>query len=187
MFAEQVLFPGLIVFRIVFLMQEGTVTAPESLRIVEAREQDISLILHFIRELARYEKLVNCVENDENLLRRILFRENRDIHAVIAYEDAVPVGFAVFFYTYSTFVGRRGLHLEDLFVKPEARGKGFGRALLSYLAKRAKADGCWRIEWAVLNWNEPAISFYQALGAVPMNEWTTYRLFGPALDSLAED
>ena len=156
-----------------------------SLRIVEATEQDIPLILQFIRELAHYEKLLDQVENNEDLLRKIVFGADSDIHALIAYENQVPVGYAVFFYTYSTFVGRRGLYLEDLYVKPGARGKGFGRALLRHLARTAIDRDCWRMEWAVLNWNESAISFYQSLGAIPMNEWSTYRISGPALDRLA--
>ncbi len=163
------------------------VTSPVSLRIVEATEQDIPLILHFIRELAQYERLLDRVENNEDRIRRTLFGENRDIQAVIAYEGDVPVGYAVFFYTYSTFVGLRGLYLEDLYVRPAARGKGFGRALLTYLAGVARAQDCWRMEWAVLNWNESAIRFYEGLGAVQMNEWTTYRIFGDALDRLAAD
>ena len=158
-----------------------------SLRIVEATEQDIPLILQFIRELAHYEKFLDQIENNEDLLRKIVFGADSDIHALIAYEGEVPVGYAVFFYTYSTFVGRRGLYLEDLYVKPDARGKGFGRALLRHLAKTAKDRDCWRMEWAVLNWNEPAISFYQSLGAIPMNEWSTYRISGPALDRLAHE
>lgn len=162
-------------------------TSSVSLRIVEATEKDIQLILQFIKELAHYEKLLDRVENNEDRLRQTIFSEDRDIHALLAYEGGVPVGYAVFYYTYSTFVGRRGLYLEDLYVKPEARGKGFGRALLSHLARVAKAKDCWRMEWAVLNWNESAINFYQGLGAVPMTEWTTYRLFGAALDRLADD
>ena len=158
-----------------------------SLRIVEATEQDIPLILQFIRELAHYERLIDQVENNEELLRKIVFGADSDIHAFIAYEAEVPVGYAVFFYTYSTFVGRRGLYLEDLYVKPEARGKGFGRALLRHLARTAKDHDCWRMEWAVLNWNEPAINFYQSLGATPMNEWSTYRISGVALDRLAHE
>lgn len=162
-------------------------TSTASLRIVEATEQDIPLILQFIRELAQYEKLLDRVENDEGRIRRTLFAGDGDVHAVIAYKGDVPVGYAVFFYTYSTFVGLPGLYLEDLYVTPEARGHGFGRELLSYVAKAARARGCWRMEWAVLNWNEPAIRFYEGLGAVQMDEWTTYRLFGDSLNRLADD
>lgn len=163
------------------------VISPVSLRIVEATEQDIPLILQFIRELAQYEKHLDQVENNEDRIRRTIFGEDRDIRAVIAYEGEVPVGYAIFLYTYSSFVGLRGIYLEDLYVKPEARGKGFGRALLSYLARVARARDCWRMEWVVLNWNESAISFYQGLGAVQMNDWTTYRIFGDALNRLADD
>ena len=169
------------------LLRGGVLTSTVSLRIVEATEQDIPLILQFIRELAVYEKHLDYVENNEDRLRRTIFSKDRGIHAIIAYEGEVPVGYAVFYYTYSTFVGRRGLYLEDLYVKPESRGKGFGRALLSYLARTARAHDCWRMEWAVLNWNQPAITFYQGLGAVPMNEWTTYRISGAAMDRLADD
>ena len=165
----------------------GIVTSSVSLRIVEATEQHIPLLLQFIRELAHYEKLLDQVENNEDLLRKIVFGAGSDIHALIAYEGDVPVGYAVYFYTYSTFVGRRGLYLEDLYVKPEARGKGFGRALLGQLARTAKDHDCWRMEWAVLNWNESAINFYQSLGATPMNEWSTYRISGVALDRLANE
>ena len=163
------------------------VTSSLSLRIVDATEQDIPLILQFIQELAHYEKLFDQVENNEDLLRKVVFGADSDIHALIAYDAEVPVGYAIFFYTYSTFVGRRGLYLEDLYVKPEARGKGFGRALLSQLARTAKDKDCWRMEWAVLNWNESAINFYQSLGAIPMNEWSTYRISGAALDLLAQE
>ena len=158
-----------------------------SLRIEPATERDIPLILEFIRGLAEYEKHLDKVEATEKRIRKTIFGAEPAAQVLFAYENDTAVGFAVFFYTYSTFVGLPGLYLEDLYVKPEARGKGVGRALLGYLARLAKAKGCRRIEWAVLHWNEPAINFYLKLGAVPMDEWAVYRLFGEPLERLAEE
>ena len=159
----------------------------ESLTIEPATERDIPLIIEFVSGLAEYEKNLNKVEATEERIRETIFGPEPAAQVLFAYENDSAVGFAVFYYTYSTFVGLRGLYLEDLFVKPEARGKGVGRALLSYLARLAKEKNCYRIEWAVLNWNESAIRFYQRLGAVSMNEWQVYRLSGAALDQLAEE
>ena len=159
----------------------------ESLTIEPATERDIPLILEFVSGLAEYEKNLNKVEATPERIRETIFGAEPAAQVLFAYENGSAVGFAVFYYTYSTFVGLRGLYLEDLFVKPEARGKGVGRALLSYLARLAKEKNCYRIEWAVLNWNEPAIRFYERLGAFPMNEWQVYRLSGTALDHLAEE
>jgi GNAT superfamily N-acetyltransferase len=156
-----------------------------SLRIEPATERDIPLILEFVRGLAEYEKHLDRVEATEERIRKTIFGAEPAAHVLFAYENNTPVGFAVFFYTYSTFVGLTGLYLEDLYVKPEARGKGVGRALLRFLARLAKEKNCWRIEWAVLNWNESAIHFYKGVGAVPMNEWDVYRLSGNELDLLA--
>lgn len=156
-------------------------------RIVSATERDGPLILHFIRALAEYERLADQVSATEATIREELFGERPVAEAVIAYDGDEPVGFALFFHNFSTFVGRRGLYLEDLFVKPEARGKGVGRRLLNHLASLAKERGCGRMEWAVLDWNEPAIKFYRSLGAAPMDEWTVFRLSGDALERLARE
>jgi GNAT superfamily N-acetyltransferase len=150
-----------------------------------AGEQDVPLILGFIQGLAEYEKLAQEVAATEDLLRETLFGGRRVAEVLIGEDRGEPVGFALFFHNYSTFLGRPGIYLEDLFVKPEMRGRGFGKALLTCLAKLAKERNCGRVEWAVLDWNEPSIAFYKKLGAVPMEEWTVYRLTGEALDKQA--
>jgi GNAT superfamily N-acetyltransferase len=150
-----------------------------------ATEADVPLILQFIRDLAEYERLADKVVATEEGLRRSLFGSPRFAEVVIGEEDGAPVGFALFFHNYSTFLGQPGIYLEDLFVKPEARGRGYGKALLTRLAQLARERGCGRVEWAVLDWNEPAIDFYKALGATPMDEWTVFRLTGAALEALA--
>lgn len=160
----------------------------EQLEIRSATAADVPLILEFIKGLAEYEKLAHEVVADEALLREQLFGESpakAGAEVVIAYLAGAPVGFALFFHNFSTFLGRRGIYLEDLFVKPEVRGHGVGRALLVHLARLAVERGCGRFEWAVLNWNEPAIKFYESLGAKPMNDWTVYRVTGEALKELA--
>jgi len=141
-----------------------------------ATEGDVPLILQFIRDLAEYERLSHKVIATEERLRASLFGSPRFAEVIIAEENAVPVGFALFFHNYSTFLAQPGIYLEDLFVKPEARGRGYGKALLMHLAQLARERGCGRVEWAVLNWNQPSIDFYKALGAVPMDEWTVFRL-----------
>ena len=148
---------------------------------------DVSLILEFIKALAEYERLGHDVEATEADIRRDLFGENPRCFCDIAEADGQPVGFALWFYNYSTFRGRAGIYLEDLFVKPEARGLGAGKALLRGLARRCLAADLGRLEWAVLNWNTPAIAFYDSLNAAAMEEWTVRRLYGEALASLAED
>ena len=158
-----------------------------ALRIVTATERDVPLILEFIRELAAYERHLDRVEATEARIRETLFGAEPAASVIFAFNEDKPVGFAVFYFTYSTFAGLPGLYLEDLFVKPEARGLGIGRQLLRYLARLAKEKGCWRIEWAVLHWNETAIGFYRKLGAIPMEEWAVYRLFGTPLDQLAAE
>lgn len=162
-------------------------SSPGSLRIEPATERDIPLILEFVRGLAEYEQHLDRLETTEERIRKTIFGAAPAAEVVFAYLDEVAVGFAVYFRTYSTFVGLSGLYLEDLFVKPEARGKGVGRALLQYLARLAKERSYSRIEWAVLHWNEPAIGFYKRLGAVPMDEWDVYRLSGNELDQLAAE
>lgn len=150
-----------------------------------ATDDDADLILKFIRRLAAYERMSNEVVADEKLLRRTLFGERRFAEVVIASYDGEPAGFALFFHNFSTFLGRPGIYLEDLFVDPEMRGRGIGRALLSFLAGLAVERGCGRLEWAVLDWNVDAIGFYERLGARAMDEWTTFRIAGKALRQLA--
>lgn len=159
----------------------------QPLRIVPATETDVPLILQFIRELAEYEKLADQVEATEARVLENLFGASPKASCVLAYHETRPVAFALYYFTYSTFAGLPGLYLEDLFVKPGVRGQGVGRELLRYLAKLARQQGCFRIEWAVLHWNKPAIGFYESLGAVPMGEWAVYRLSGTALSGLAEE
>jgi GNAT superfamily N-acetyltransferase len=156
-----------------------------ALTIRPATPVDTPLILTFIRELATYEKLAHEVVADEAAIAETLFGAKPAAEVVIAEVATEPVGFALFFTNYSTFLGRPGIYLEDLFVRPHARGHGAGRALLRHLAKLAVARNFGRLEWAVLDWNEPAIGFYENLGATPRSEWTTYRLTGDALRSLA--
>jgi GNAT superfamily N-acetyltransferase len=155
-------------------------------RIEPAREQDVPLILQLIRGLAEYEKLAHEVIATEAGLRETLFGPHQSAEVVIAYATDEPVGFALFFHNYSTFLGKRGLYLEDLFVRPEWRGRGAGRALLTHLARIAADRNCGRFEWSVLDWNEPAIKFYKSLGARPMDEWTIFRVAGDALATLAD-
>ena len=153
-------------------------------RIRAARESDCGTILGFIRELAEFEKLLHEVEATEEMLRKNIF-EKHTAEVVLAEIDGTPAGFALFFHNFSTFLGKPGIYLEDLYIKPEFRGKGFGKRLLIYLARLAKDQDCGRFEWAVLNWNEKAISFYKSMGAKPMNDWTVYRLAGKDLDDAA--
>lgn len=150
-----------------------------------AGPRDIPLILRFIRELATYEKLEHEVVATEDRLTKWLFGEKPAAEVIIAEWEGRPVGFALFFHNFSTFLGLPGIYLEDLFVIPEARGRGFGRALLSHLAALALDRGCGRVEWWVLDWNQPAIDFYRSLGALPMSDWTVYRLTGEPLTRLA--
>jgi GNAT superfamily N-acetyltransferase len=145
----------------------------------------VPLILSFIRELAEYERLSHEVVATEEALRDHLFGERPVAEVVIAESGGDPAGFALFFHSFSTFLGRPGIYLEDLYVKPEFRGKGMGRALLIHLARLAKERGCGRLEWSVLDWNEPAIGFYRGLGASPVGGWTVYRVSGEALEGLA--
>ena len=140
-----------------------------------ARVEDVSIILELIRDLATYERAPHEVIATEEQLVDVLFGKRPTAEVLLAFEGNSPVGFALFFHNFSTWLGRPGLYLEDLFVKPEKRGKGYGRALLVELAKIARDRGCGRMEWAVLNWNDPAINFYRAIGAKPMDEWTVFR------------
>jgi GNAT superfamily N-acetyltransferase len=147
---------------------------------------DVPIILQLIRDLATYERAPNEVTATEKQLADVLFGEKPAAEVLLAFERDTPVGFAVFFHNFSTWVGRPGLYLEDLFVKPEKRGKGYGHALLVDLAKIAYERGCGRMEWAVLDWNDPAIKFYRALGAKPMDEWTVFRLTRDGIAELAK-
>jgi len=151
-----------------------------------ARVEDVPVILELIRELATYERAPDEVTATEEQLVDVLFGERPAAEVLLAFEGKSPIGFAVFFHNFSTWLGRRGLYLEDLFVKPEKRGKGYGRALLIDLAKIARDRACGRMEWAVLNWNEPAIKFYRALGAEPLDEWTVFRLTREGIAELAK-
>lgn len=152
----------------------------------QAGPEDAGLILHFIRELADYEQMLDQVVATEELLREWLF-EKKKAEVIFALEHGREVGFALYFHNFSTFLGRAGLYLEDLFVLPEARGKGYGKALLKQLAAIARERGCGRLEWWCLDWNQPSIDFYKAMGAVPMEDWTVYRVTGDALDKLAKE
>lgn len=149
-----------------------------------AEEKDTALLLTFIRALADYEHMLDNVVATEEILSDWLF-ERRVAEAFFAVEDGVEVGFALYFHNFSTFLGRGGIYLEDLFVLPEHRGKGYGKAILTRLAQIARERGCGRLEWACLDWNKPSIDFYLSLGAKPMDEWTVYRVSGEALTQLA--
>jgi len=148
--------------------------------------EDVPVILELIRELATYERAPDEVTATEEQLVDVLFGQKPVAEVLLAFEGKSPIGFAVFFHNFSTWLGRPGLYLEDLFVKPEKRGKGYGRALLIDLAKIARDRACGRMEWAVLNWNEPAIKFYRALGAEPLDEWTVFRLTREGIAELAK-
>jgi GNAT superfamily N-acetyltransferase len=150
-----------------------------------ATEEDVPLILSFIKGLAEYERLADAVIATEDGLRQTLFGPRPYAECVIARWQGQPAGFALFFHNYSTFLGRPGIYLEDLFVKPELRGQGVGRALLQFLARLAQERNCGRLEWSVLDWNESAIGFYKSLGAVRLEEWTIFRLKDEALSRLA--
>jgi GNAT superfamily N-acetyltransferase len=156
-----------------------------SVRIAVAAESDVPLILSFIRKLAEYEKLLHLVVATEADIHENVFGPNPVAEVLLAYWDDEPVGFALYFRNFSTFLGQTGIYLEDLFVDPEHRGKGIGKALLARLANIAIDRGYGRLEWAVLDWNKPSIEFYRSLGAVALDEWTAYRLTGDALSGLA--
>lgn len=174
-------------------------SARQPLRIEEATEQDVPLILSFIRELAEYERELKRVTATEETLRATLFGPKPFAEAVIVYESdeaydndeaferREPVAFAIYFFSYSSFFGRPNLYLEDLFVLPAARGAGVGRQLLSFLARRASERGCQRMEWSVLNWNAPAIAFYEKLGAAPVRDWTVFHLNKDEMKKLANE
>src|SRR5437867_3460253 len=151
-----------------------------------ATEADVPIILSFIKKLAVYEKLAHEVIATEDSLRETLFRGLRTAEVAVGYLENKPVGFVLFFHNYSTFLGKPGLYIEDLFVDESHRRRGFGRALLLYVARLASERGCGRLEWSVLDWNGPAINFYKKLGAIPMSEWTVFRVTGESLVRLAK-
>jgi GNAT superfamily N-acetyltransferase len=160
------------------------VSGAPAVRIEPATEHDVPVLLRLIRELAAYERLDDTVQASEASLHAALFGPEPSSEAVLALAGDEPVGFALWFHSFSTFLARRGLYVEDLFVVPAWRGRGVGRRLLAHLARIAVARNCGRMEWSVLDWNEPAIRFYRSLGAEPMDEWTVYRLTGDALARL---
>lgn len=162
-------------------------TSNNEIKIHFANENEVGIILSFIKELAEYEKLTHEVIATEEKLKETLFSEKKYAEVLIAEYKNQPAGFALFFHNYSTFLAKPGIYLEDLFVKKELRGKGIGKALLSYLGIIALERNCGRIEWSVLDWNEPSIKFYLKLGAVPLNEWTVYRVTGDSIKKLADE
>lgn len=157
------------------------------LTIRAARPDDCGLILRFVRDLAHYEKALEEVTATEQQLHEALFDTQPLVYALIGEIDGEPAGFAVYFYNFSTWLGRKGLYLEDLYVDPARRGSGLGKALLQHLARQAVAEDCGRFEWNVLDWNQPAITFYESFGARPQSDWTGYRLSGDALRDFAAD
>ena len=166
-------------------MKIETALADFSIRNTSA--DDCQLILQFIKELAEYEKLSHEVVATPQILQESLFGERPYAEVLIGEYQATPVAYALFFHNLSTFTGRPGIYLEDIYVRPEMRGKGFGRSMLSYIAKLAVERNCTRVEWSVLDWNQPAIQFYRSIGANPLDEWTVQRLHGEALGQFAKE
>ena len=160
-------------------------TQIDGFEIREAVVDDLPLILRFIKDLAEYERMKDDVITTQEILKKSIFGEGSNTSVLLAFYNDEPVGFAIYFYNFSSFLGKKGIYLEDLFVQPDARGKGFGKALLIRLAEIARDEDCGRLEWAVLDWNEPAIDFYKNLGAVQMDEWTVFRLNREAIEILA--
>jgi len=163
-----------------------TATGIVDFTIKPATKKDVPVILNFIKKLADYERLSHEVVATEELLQRTLFGQRRTAEVAIGYLNSDPVGFVLFFHNFSTFIGRPGIYIEDLFIDEQFRRRGFGGALLRHVAKLAAARECGRLEWSVLDWNEPAINFYKKLGAVSMNEWTVFRMTGENLQRLAD-
>ena len=150
-----------------------------------AKREDTALILQFIKDLAQYENMLDQVAADENTLEHWIFDEKKLEVVFVLDEEGKEAGFALFFYTFSTFLGKPGLYIEDLYVKPEYRGRGYRKGLIKKMAAIAVDRGCARLDWMVLNWNQPSIAFYQSLGAKPVDDWTVYRVSGPTLNDLA--
>jgi GNAT superfamily N-acetyltransferase len=169
------------------LRGKGMVIATETpgFQIKSATDSDVPVIFSFVKKLARYEQLLHEVVATEDLLRETLFGKRRTAEVAIGYHETKPVGFVLFFHNYSTFLGKPGLYIEDLFVDEDYRRRGYGRALLLHVARLAKERDCGRLEWSVLDWNQQAINFYKKLGASPMSEWTVFRVAGQSLDELA--
>ncbi len=157
----------------------------DNFKIRIAGSEDVPILLKFIKKLAKYEKLLKEVTATEEILNKNIF-EKKYAEVIIGELDSIPVGFALFFHNFSTFLGKPGIYLEDLFVNEEYRGRGFGKELLSYLAKLTVDRNCGRLEWSVLDWNKPALEFYSSLGAVPMNGWVLHRVTGDELMKLAD-
>ncbi|GAA6169050.1 GNAT family N-acetyltransferase [Sessilibacter corallicola] len=157
------------------------------IRIRKANIEDSATIIQFIKELAIYEKALDQVQATQESIESTIFSEDSNTKALICEYNNEPIGFAVYFYNYSTWLGKKGIYLEDLFVSPNYRNLGAGKALIKYLAKLAYSEGCGRFEWAVLDWNEPAIQFYQSIGAKPQSEWIIYRLAGDDLEKFANE
>jgi GNAT superfamily N-acetyltransferase len=168
--------------------KEGIPMNPETTELTfrYATRKDVALILYFIRELADYEKMLNEVIATEELLTEWIF-EQQKAEVIFALEDCKEVGFALFFHNFSTFLGRAGIYLEDLFVLPQHRGKGYGKAILKQLATITMKRGCGRLEWWCLDWNKPSVDFYLSLGAAPMDDWTVYRISGNTLKELSQE
>ena len=158
----------------------------KKIQIRDAKKSDAPTILQFITELAIYEKEPDAVKTDEQAIIKTLFSEGATAHSVICLEDDEPIGFAVYFYNYSTWLGKNGLYLEDLYVSPDSRGNGAGKLIMKHLANKAIKNDCGRFEWVVLDWNQPAIDFYNSIGAKAQNEWIIYRLAGQDLLDFAE-
>lgn len=171
-------------YYLVIYILYGGFTVNSEITFRNAEESDVGLILEFIKALAAYEKMSDDVVATEELLREWIFQKQK-AEVFFALEGEKEVGFALFFHNFSTFLGRAGIYLEDLFVLPEYRGKGYGKSVLQHLAQIAVDRGCGRLEWACLDWNQPSIDFYLSLKAQPMNDWTVYRLFGETLSNLA--
>ncbi|MEC8951321.1 MAG: GNAT family N-acetyltransferase [Pseudomonadota bacterium] len=162
-------------------------TSLKEFMIRDTTVDDCDLILNFIKELAEYERLSHEVTATQETLQETLFGENPHAEVLIGEFKRDPVAYVLFFHNFSTFTGRPGIYLEDIYVRPQMRGKGFGKCLLAYIAKLAVERNCTRVEWSVLDWNEPSIQFYRSIGAIPMDEWTVQRLHGDALNSFAEE
>ncbi|BED91032.1 MULTISPECIES: GNAT family N-acetyltransferase [unclassified Pseudoalteromonas] len=158
----------------------------KQIQIRDAKKSDAPTILQFITELAIYEKEPDAVKTDEQAIIKTLFSEGATAHSVICLENDEPIGFAVYFYNYSTWLGKNGLYLEDLYVSPDSRGNGAGKLIMKHLANKAITNDCGRFEWVVLDWNKPAIDFYNSIGAKAQNEWIIYRLAGQDLLDFAE-
>ena len=158
-----------------------------TLKIEPATEHDLPAIEHLVRQLAQYEELEHAMVARQDDFRKALFGTQPAAHALLAFVDDVPVGFVLYFYNFSTFLGKRGIYLEDIYVEPKYRGRGIGSTLLKRLARIAKEQDCGRMEWSVLTWNQPSINFYHRLGAVTLDDWRLFRLHGQALERLGKD